>query len=165
MTKQVKNYIKENIPYYGKIETKGRYTGVKAKSWGILSDYVRMRDFIKYGKCVATGVNIIDWRDGDAGHFVSMSGHGVESGFDPMNVHLQSKSSNGWGGNADGYLFGLELDRRYGSGTAKKLRQTRPLVKDDDWYHLRKIEQVYALFLELKNEYPDFDYPKYLNCG
>lgn len=162
MTKPVKKYIKENIPYFGKIGLKGRYSGVKAKSWSILSDYVRMRDFIKYGRCVATKVKIMYWRDGDAGHFTSMAGHGVESGFDPMNIHLQSKSSNGWGGNADGHAFGIELDRRYGSGTAEKLRQTRPLVKDDDWYHLRKIEEIMGKFQALKKEHPDFDYPVYL---
>lgn len=162
MTNQVKKYIKENIPYYGKIPLKSRYSGVKAKSWSILSDFVRMRDFILYGRCVATGVKIMDWRDGDAGHFTSMAGHGVESGFDPMNIHLQSKSSNGWGGNADGHAFGLELDRRYGSGTAKKLSQTRTLVKDDDWYHLRKIEDIMGKFKALQKEHPDFDYPPYL---
>lgn len=162
MTNQVKKYIKENIPYYGKIPLKGRYSGVKAKSWSILSDFVRMRDFIKYGRCVASGVKILDWRETDAGHYQSMAGHGVESGFDPMNIHMQSKSSNGWGGNAHGHAFGLELDRRYGSGTAKKLSQTRPLVKDDDWFHLRKIEDIMGKFQALKKEYPDFDYPKYL---
>lgn len=163
MTKQVEKYIKENLPYYKSVPHKYRYSGVKDKSWSLLSDYVRCRDYILFkGKCVATGRKIDHWREGDPGHYVSMAGHGVESGFDPMNIHLQSKSSNGWGGNADGHLFGLELDRRYGSGTAKKLRQTRPLVKDDDWYHLRKIEDIWSKFQALKKEHPDFDYPPYL---
>lgn len=163
MTKQVEKYIKENIPYYKKIPHKYRYSGVKDKSWSLLSDYVRCRDYILFdGKCVATGRKIEHWRMGDPGHYKSMANNGVESGFDPMNIHLQSKSSNGWGGAADGHAFGIELDRRYGSGTAEKLRQKRPMGKDDEWYHLRKIEDIYAKFKDLEKEYPDFDYPEYL---
>ena len=166
MTKPIAKYIKENLPYYTKILGKKRYKGVKDKSWAILSDYVRMRDFILWdARCVATGEKIMNWKDGQAGHYRSMGGNGVESGFDPMNVHLQSAASNGWGGAAHGHMFGIELDRRYGSGTAEKLRQTRPLVKDDDLYHLRKIQEIWGKFKALKKEHPDFDYPPYLGCG
>lgn len=163
MTKHVAKYIKEHFPYLKSIPHKYRYSGIKDKSWSLLSDYVRCRDYILWGgRCVATGRKIDHWRNGDPGHYVSMAGHGVESGFDPMNIHLQSKSSNGWGGNADGHAFGLEIDRRYGSGTAEKLRQTRPITKDDDLYHLQKIDEIWGKFQALKKEHPDFDYPSYL---
>lgn len=66
-----------------------RYKKVKGKAWKILSDYVRMRDFIIYRRCVSCGKTINDWKDGDAGHFISMGGHGALTGFNDDNVHLQ----------------------------------------------------------------------------
>lgn len=163
MTKQAAKYIKENIPYYGKIKTKSRYSGVKAKSWAILSDYVRMRDFIHYGTCVATGVRFMDWREGQGGHYYSMGGHGVFSGFSDRNVHLQSESSNAWGGQDVGYAFGKELIKRYGKNYLKELqKETQTHAKDDEWFHLRKIEEIYEKFTKLKKDYPKFNYPNYV---
>lgn len=151
-------------PYLGKIKSKGRYSGIKAKSWAILSDYVRMRDFIKYGTCVATGMKFSDWRHGDAGHYYSMGGaNGIYSGFSDLNVHLQSKSSNGFGGQDVGYAFGKELQRRYGRSILNKLKEdTKKFAKDDKIFHLNKIQEIYEKFKKLKEENPNYDYPDYL---
>lgn len=163
MTKQTNKYITDNIPYYGKIKTKGRYKGIKAKSWSILSDFVRMRDFIHYGTYVDTGQKVRDWKDGDAGHYISMAGHGVYSGFSQRNIHLQSKSGNGWGGQDIGYAFGKELIKRYGKNYLNSLQEdTKVYAKDDDWFHLRKIEEIHSLFKELKEDYPNYNYPNYI---
>lgn len=163
MTKQIKEYIKSNLPYYGKIKPKSRYTGVKAKSWSILSDYVRVRDFIKYGTCVATGERIRDWREGQGGHYYSMGGHGVYSGFSDRNVHLQNAESNAWGGQDVGYAFGKELLRRYGKNYLKELlKETQIHAKDDEWFHVRKIEEIYDKFKKLKKDYPNYNYPEYV---
>lgn len=163
MTKQAKQYIKENIPYYGKIPTKGRYAGVKAKSWSILSDYTRCRDFILYGTFVDSGEKVRHWRDGDAGHYISMAGHGVYSGFSDKNIHLQSKSGNGWGGQDVGYAFGKELERRYGKKFLLELKKdVQVYAKDDDWFHIEKIKEIYNKFQKLKKKYPNYEYPQYV---
>jgi len=163
MTIRVAKYIKENIPYYGKIKDKSRYTGVKAKSWSIISDFTRVRDFIKFGVCVATGHRFGSYREGQGGHYYSMGGHGVYSGFSVKNVHLQSGISNKCGGQNVGHNFGEELKRRYGMDYLDiLLKETQTYAKDDEWFHVRKIEEVYSLFQELKNEYPDADFPEYV---
>jgi hypothetical protein len=161
----MKDYIALKVPYFSKITRKYRFEGViKDRAWAILSDYVRMRDFILYGTCVATGSKIGHWRDGDAGHFYSMGGHGALSGFDPFNVHLQSKHSNHMSSFADGAPFERELVRRYGEWIIKHLRdQANATVKADDFFFIQKIRGVYDDFLLLKEQHPNYDYPEYLN--
>jgi len=122
-----------------------------------------MRDFIKYGRCVATGMKFRDWKDGDAGHYHSMGGHGVYSGFSDLNIHLQSKTSNGFGGQADGHAFGEELKKRYGKNILKRLLlDTQIHAKDNDAFHYNKIQEIYEKFKKLKEENPNYRFPDYL---
>jgi len=165
MTKQVKDYIKANLPYYGAIgPSKGRYKGVKGKAWDILSDYVRCRDFYLYhGACISSGRRLGHWKDGDAGHYISMAGHGAYLGFLPENIHLQSKNENQIGSMDTGARFRDTLDARYGEGFAAALELGKQkTVKADDWYFIQRIEDVYARFKELKKDYPFGDFPKYV---
>ena len=164
MTKQVQLALKK-LPYYNKIVSKGRYKGVKAKAWSIFRDFVRIRDFVKYHSCVATGHRIEDWKECDAGHFITMGGHGAQLGFSVMNVHAQSKNSNRQSGADEGADFERELVVRYGQNMVNKLRRMKqdPPIKADDFFFIKKIQEVYKLFQELKKDYPDFDYPEYVN--
>lgn len=162
--KQVKAHIKKYLPYYGKIGTKNRYTGVKAKAWGITSDYVRMRDFLKYRRCVSSGTPIANWKDHDAGHYYSMGGHGAYLGFHHLNIHLQGANENRQGSAHSGAYFRDELVRRYGEELITELTQAKnTTVKADDWYFIEKIKEMYGRFQELKKEHPNADYPRYLD--
>jgi len=163
MTKQVSAYIKANIPYYGKIKTKSRYSGVKAKAWAIISDYVRCRDFYKYGTCVSSGTRIKHWKDGDGGHYISMSGHGAYIGFHDMNVHLQGANENRQSSAHSGAYYRDELVRRYGKELLKELDAAKnKIVKADDWYFIERIEDIYKKFQLLKQQFPNGDYPDYI---
>lgn len=165
MTKQVKAYLKANLPYYGSIgPSKGRYTGVKDKAWTILSDYVRCRDFYRYhGACVSSGRRLEHWRDGDAGHYVSMGGHGAFIGFMAENIHLQSKNENQIGSMDTGARFRDTLEVRYGKEFVGTLNAAKnETVKADDFFFIRKIEELYAMFKALKAEFPNGDFPKYI---
>jgi len=97
---------------------------LQKKLWKLCSDYTRIRDWYDYnGRCVATGKYIEHWSMGDPGHYLSYSICNSMFKFDIWNIHLQSKSSNGWGGMADGYSFGEELKRRYGEEFLEELRK------------------------------------------
>lgn len=161
MTNQVKKYIKENLPFYGKITSKGRYTGVKDKAWAILSDYVRIRDWLKWKVCVTCGKVIEDYTLCDAGHFISMGGHGALSGFSDENIHGQCKHCN----QQSSFHLGVDFEktiilRGYDINKIKQLSNIS--IKADDWFFIKIIETTYKKFQELKEEYPDENYPKYL---
>lgn len=87
---------------------------LQKRLWRVTSDYVRIRDWYAYsGRCVASGAYIEHWSQGDAGHWKSYSVCNGLFKFDPINIHLQSKSSNGWGGQEIGHKFGETLKNRY----------------------------------------------------
>jgi hypothetical protein len=160
----IDEYIKLNLPYYGAIQRKYRYTDpIKDKAWSLLSDYVRCRDFVKYGTCVATGEHVSNWRETDAGHFYTMAGNTGLLGFSDMNVHMQKKISNKLSSAADGANFEREIIKRYGTEIMGKLQELkRSTVKADSLYFLGVIKETWGKFLFLKTLYPDCTYPEYL---
>lgn len=91
---------------------------LQKRLWRLVSDFVRIRDWYKYGTCVATGVKIENWRSGDAGHTarplvvdanqheattlkngaqIVMLGDGIDGSLTPTQklVHEQSRA-HGW---------------------------------------------------------------------
>jgi len=167
MTKQAQKYIKESIPYFGKIDRKYRYKGpdnaIKDKAWSMLSDYCRQRDWIIYGTCISSGTKIEDWKYADPGHFHNMGAHGAELGFHHLNIHLQSKYDNMLSEFASGKKYQDELVRRYGESILGELEAMKHVsVKADDFYFIKKLEETYSRYQELKEKYPDFEYPAYL---
>ena len=100
-----------------------RWVGYKGVLWTIFSRYIRKRDFIKYdGRCVSCPAVLDSWKDGDAGHYISVSRGNLQTCFDPKNVALQCKRCNNPVWTPDATVpMGIELDRRWGRGTAKRL--------------------------------------------
>jgi len=90
-------------------------TPAQKKYWKVVSQYVRQRDFERYGsKCVSCNARLEDWRDGDCAHFKAWS---VCNGFfkyELTNLALSCKGCNRLSDGAVGARFGEELKRRYG---------------------------------------------------
>lgn len=162
MTKQAQKYIKENLPYFTKINAL-RYTGIKGKAWRILTDYCRQRDFIKYGVCVSCGKSIQNWKECDGGHYIAMGGHGALIGFSEKNVNLQCSFCNLNASQHTGVIYRDTLVTRNGEAFLGELEALKSgSVKADDWYFISRIEKVYTMYQNLKEEYPDFEYPEYV---
>lgn len=100
-----------------------RYVGIKGVLWTIFSRFTRKRDFLRYnGKCVSCNSILSDWKDGDAGHYVSVSRGNFDTLFCEKNVALQCKRCNNPSWTPDASIpFGKELDRRHGIGTADEM--------------------------------------------
>lgn len=140
--------------YYKSIKRKYRYKGknneVKDKAWSILSDYVRVRDFKKYGVCVSCGKKIQNWQDGQAGHYISMGGHGSFIGFYDLNIHLQCPLCNSFGGMEAGGNYKEELIRRYGQELIDELDKLKhKSVKADKQFFLDKIIEIHEKYEQL----------------
>lgn len=95
---------------------------LQKRLWRLVSDYCRIRDWYQYKRCVATNDYIMNWKESDAGHFISYSICNGMFKFDIWNVHMQSKRSNAWGGQSLGHSFGEELKRRYGESIIDELK-------------------------------------------
>jgi Bacteriophage Lambda NinG protein len=99
-----------------------RYKGLKGKYWTYFSEYVRRRDFIQFGRCISCGNPVSDWREFDAGHFISAGGGGFALLFDERNVNGECKYDNAFNG-AHLLLYRRGLDVCYGPGTADALEE------------------------------------------
>lgn len=100
-----------------------RYVGLKGVLWAIFSMYTRKRDFIAHaGRCVSCSAVLNDWKEGDAGHYISVTRGNFWSLFFEKNVHLQCKRCNNPKWTPDASIpYAFELDRRHGKGTAEMI--------------------------------------------
>ena len=76
-----------------------RYKGLKGKYWTLLSEYIRRRDFERYGTCISCNKPVSDWREFDAGHFISAGSGGFSLLFDETNVNGECQYDNAFNGN------------------------------------------------------------------
>lgn len=122
--KALKPKVKKPVKYPTVLGIKAtRYTGLKGVLWAIFSMYTRKRDFILYnGRCVSCGAIVGDWKEFDAGHYVSVTRGNFWSLFFEGNVHGQCKKCNNPTWTPDASIpFAYELDRRCGKGTAEMI--------------------------------------------
>lgn len=117
---------------------KPRFKGLAGILWYVMSRAIRKEEFEKYGgKCVSCATILKDWRLGDCAHFRASS-RGMCTRFLRLNLALSCKKCNNptWSPDAAG-PFAVELDRRYGLGTALSLiEQSRKICPEPPpaWY-------------------------------
>ena len=99
-----------------------RYKGIKGKYWVLLSEYVRKRDYLNYGRCITCNKRVSDWRELQAGHFAPASNCGFGLLFDPDNVHGECPYDNGFN---EGHLihYKTNLIKRYGEEFVSRLER------------------------------------------
>lgn len=102
----------------------------KGVLWYYFSRYVRERDVKNWGTCISCGRGI-DVDTSNAGHFMPAADCGRDLLFDERNVNAECERCNAWDST---HLLGYaeELDRRYGKGTAARLRARREAHLDSE---------------------------------
>jgi hypothetical protein len=90
-----------------------RYKGIKGKFWTVFAQYIRRRDFLKYGTCITCG-EPKTYEELQAGHYAPAGNCGFALLFDECNVHGECAYDNGFNsGHLIQYRAGLV--RRYGA--------------------------------------------------
>jgi 5-methylcytosine-specific restriction endonuclease McrA len=136
--------------------SKRRYKGLKGKLWEIFSKYVRIRDFLKHGTCISCGNKLPHWKLGDAGHYVAAGHCGFGLLFDEKNVNLQCKKCNNPKWTPDATIpYGLELDKRFGKGTAAKLWNRRFTITKEhsQTQYQKEIDKYTKRFKKLEEQF------------
>ncbi len=85
---------------------------LQKRLWRLCSDFVRIRDWSKSKRCIASNRPIYNWKDGQAGHFISYSKCNGIFKFDTDNIFLQSAYSNAWGDYDDWKEFERQINLR-----------------------------------------------------
>lgn len=123
-------------------------TPAQKRLWRIVSEYVRERDFLKYGKCVSCDHRFTHWKQGHAGHWLPYSVSHSWFKYDLTNIALQCESCNMGimrSGAHIGHRMGEELKRRYGDDVLTRI------IKENESYRGQKMEvwQIVAKVEEL----------------
>lgn len=75
-----------------------RYKGIKGRFWKAFSDYVRLRDYKRYGHCI-TCLKTKDYSELQAGHFLAAGNCGFGLLFDEQNVNGECPHDNAFNKN------------------------------------------------------------------
>ena len=120
--KAKENKNKELAKEYGVTMTYWRYVGRKGVYWSLLSQYIRRRDFAKYGTCISCNKEFNHWKDSQAGHYAPAGNCGFSLLFDKRNINAECPRCNNptW---SPGKLipYRQNLVERYGEKHVKKL--------------------------------------------
>lgn len=110
---------------------------LKKKADIIFSQYIRVRDSNSdgYGNCITCG-KYDHWKRMQNGHFVSRSCNLFR--YDEENCNMQCPGCNVFK-SGDLYQYAINLDLKYGDGTAKKLHDQR---KKTHKLTITELEQV-----------------------
>lgn len=99
-----------------------RWRGLRGVVWYFMSRSIRKEEFEEYGgKCVSCPVILARWEDGQLAHYISVS-RSLGMSLIRKNVALSCARCNNPTWSPDASIpFGVEIDRRYGNGTALSL--------------------------------------------
>lgn len=123
-------------------------TTLQKRFWKLTSDFVRIRDFEKYGTCIACGKRFDSWQESQAGHYKSWASCRGFSKWDVKNIFGECAYCNtGFNGNEVGANFKEGIIKRYGEERMVFINELakHPVEKLDEW---RIVEQMEALRLE-----------------
>ena len=140
-------------------ENKSHGSGTYQKRlWKLTSDYVRIRDFYKYGRCVATGEHFSEWKGANvqAGHLKNYATCNGLYKFDVRNIHAQSSRSNRFPTYDDHINFRKEVARRgYDWDLFEKESNANNGARI---YDSEVIEQIEKVLISMKDlpEQPDY---------
>jgi len=142
-------------------ESNSHGTGTYQKRlWKVVSDYVRIRDFYKYKKCISCGKYVDDWKNPDwqAGHYVPYSICKGYTKFNPDNVFGQCSYCNrGFSGAPAGATFKENIVKRNSKKLLAEIERFKyaPLEKREDYTELVLLKQMILKLGELP-EQPDY---------
>lgn len=137
-----------SIPYgsHGSTPTQKRY-------WKATSDFIRKRDFEKYGgKCVSCPRILADWKDGDCAHFKKYSVCNSWFKFHHTNLALSCKKCNKRDDGVVGHAYGEELKRRHHKAIVDWIETTNRCYKGQKMEQWEIVEKVLEMFPELEDK-------------
>lgn len=128
------------------------------KLWKTISDYVRIKDFYKFGTCISCGKKFTHWRDSQCGHFRAYSICRGYSKWETNNLFGQCNQCNtAYDGNLIGKRFAEGIVARYGKQRLEQLENmtNRPIEKLEDSVIVEMTKDIIILMKDLP-EQPDY---------
>lgn len=137
---------------YGVKLTYWRYEGRKGIYWSLLSEYIRRRDFYRWGTCISCGKKFNTWKDSQAGHYAPAGNCGFGLVFDKDNIHAECPACNNPMFSPGKLIhYKNNLTSRYGAEFVSKIDERyrlKPFTKE--WTQKEYDKEIRSLQEELK---------------
>ncbi len=150
----MKKNLKEEFPWLSKIPQGSHGSKIVFKKlWKVISDYVRIRDFIAYKRCISCSKAISRWKEWQAGHYVAFSVCRGWSKYDTDNIFGQCAYCNtGYNANVTAHNFRETIKSRYGQERLDYLDSfsKKPLDKLDEYDACIRMENILKEISKLK---------------
>lgn len=142
---------KELATLYGAVMNYWRYVGLKGIYWHFLSQYIRRRDFHKYGTCISCGRAFSNWKESQAGHYAPASNCGFALLFDKRNIHAECAACNNPRISPGKLIpYRANLVKRYGEKYVRKLDKEYAEKKiTKSWSQIEYDREIRKLIKEL----------------
>lgn len=124
-------------------------TPAQKRLWRVISEYVRQRDFEKYGKCVSCPHRFSHWKEAQAGHWLPFSlcnsyykydyAHNLAAQCNVCNQSLHRSGAH------VGHEMGEELKRRHGADVLDRIKADNLSYrgqKIDEWEIVKIVEML-----------------------
>ena len=134
-----------------------RYVGRKGVYWFLLSRYIRIRDFKKFGTCISCGKKFARWEDAQAGHYAPAGDCGFNLLFDKRNINAECPPCNNPRFSPGKLIpYRTNLVERYGEAYVQEVDELyRSKQTTKEWSQLEydiKIKELQEEIKELLNE-------------
>lgn len=127
-------FIEKTYPWIKKIPQGSHGHGkYQKKLWKVTSDYVRIRDWYEFKRCISCNKIVEHWSSLQGGHFRAFSICRGYSKFDEVNVFGQcAKCNTAYDSNLIGKEFAKNIVARYGQSRLDLLEK----------FHIRELEKL-----------------------
>ncbi len=137
---------------YGVKLTYWRYKGRKGIYWHLVSQYIRKRDFYKYGTCISCGKKFDKWEQSQAGHYAPAGNCGFALLFDERNINGECAACNNPVFSSGKLIpYRANLVKRYGERHVKKLdKEYSEKVTMKEWSQGEYDKEIKKLIRKIK---------------
>lgn len=158
LLKELKGSVEEVKKAKKGISKKPKLNVSKCDHW--FSIYIRLRDANDDGfcRCIVSG-EWVHWTTCDAGHFISRRESATK--YHEQNVHAQKRQSNRFK-SGEQLLYGKNLDKIYGAGTADKILVLSKAYKKFEQFEINAMGQHYQKQAEEIAKKKHLEIPEYM---
>jgi len=125
---------------------------VQKRLWKLTSDFVRIYDFEQYGVCASCNNIILNWEDGDCGHYKAWAVCNNYFKFNRINLSYQCKNCNRLSDGNVGHTFGETLKKRHGENHLKNIEDNNSKLHGGKLDNIKLVEIARHLIDIFKTE-------------
>ena len=119
--------------------------------WKVVSDYVRIKDYLDYGYCVSCKKPFVEYKQSQAGHYKTWGSSNAYAKYNIDNIAGQCGPCNNWGSFEEGAIFLEELKMRKGDDVYQRILKFHNEQSGNKMEKWDLVDKTYEMLLKIKD--------------